>query len=97
VVDPPLMRMKTEDGQMLVLCHYPLLSWEGMHRGSIMLHGHIHSGQGEEAPGTYNMHMKDEGILRYDVGVDANAMAPISLDEILAWFAHTEPKVQEGL
>lgn len=27
VLEAPLMRMKTEEGQMIVLCHYPLLSW----------------------------------------------------------------------
>ena len=62
-----------------------------------MLHGHIHSGQEETAPGSYNIRMRQEGILRYDVGVDANAMAPISLDEILAWFQRRDPEVPQGL
>ena len=97
VLEAPLMRMKTEEGQMIVLCHYPLLSWEGMHRGSIMLHGHIHSGQEETAPGSYNTRMRNEGTLRYDVGVDANAMAQISLDEILAWFQGRDPEVPQCL
>ncbi len=74
------MRMKTEDGQILVLCHYP-----------------IHSGQGEQAPGSYNIRMKEEGIFRYDVGVDANAMAPVALGDILAWFKDADAQVPEGL
>lgn len=97
VLEAPLMRMKTEEGQMIVLCHYPLLSWEGMHRGAIMLHGHIHSGQGEQAPGSYNIQMKEEGIFRYDVGADANAMAPVALGDILAWFKDADAQVPEGL
>ena len=30
-------------GHRLVMSHYPMLSWNGKARGSIMLHGHIHS------------------------------------------------------
>ena len=35
------------DGRRLVLCHYPLRSWNGMGRGAINLHGHS---QGRMAP-----------------------------------------------
>lgn len=62
-----------------------------------MLHGHMHSEQGEAAPGSYNTRMQNEGTLHYDVGVDANAMTPISLGEILAWFQGRDPEVPQGL
>ncbi len=68
-------------GHKLVLFHYPIMSWNGKRRGSLMLHGHIHSHGAE-----YNEKNRARNILRYDVGVDANDYAPISRDEILAFF-----------
>ena len=62
------------------LMHYPLLSWPKEHRGSFMLHGHIHSGP------EYNEQNRAAGILRYDVGVDANNFCPISFEQIRAFF-----------
>lgn len=63
-------------------CHYPLLSWRGLHRGSIHLYGHSH--------GIYE-DMLDKifpGRRAMDVGIDAifrltGKHRPISLDEIL--------------
>lgn len=53
-----------------------------MSHGSWHLHGHIHS-----SGGAYNEFNRKQGLLRYDVGVDANACAPVSLDELRAWFS----------
>ena len=58
-------------GRRLVLCHYPLRTWNGQHRGAIDLHGHSH-GRLEPLP------------RQVDVGVDAWEFRPIGLDEILA-------------
>ena len=63
--------------QYFVLCHYPLLSWNGMHRGAFHLHGHQHNKR------HYNEGNRDDGLRRLDVGVDANGMAPISAEEPL--------------
>ena len=70
------------NGHKLVLFHYPIVSWNGKRRGSIQLHGHIHS-HGDE----YNVRNRERGILRYDVGVDANDYCPVSRDHILDFFA----------
>lgn len=57
------------DGTMLVLCHYPFRSWNGMSKGAIDLHGHSH-GRLESLP------------RQVDVGVDVWSFRPIRLDQI---------------
>ena len=61
------------------LMHYPMLSWPKSRYGSIHLHGHSHNKP------EYNLQMKQEGIRRYDVGVDANGFCPVSLQQILSF------------
>lgn len=51
------------EGQKLILCHYALMTWNKMHEGSWMLHGHSH--------GALRV---DETKCRMDVGVDARAL-----------------------
>ncbi len=64
-----------------ILSHYPMVEWNHSFRGSIMLHGHQHNGP------DYNERCRREGIRRYDVGVDANQMAPVSAEEIIRFFS----------
>jgi len=68
------------NNKSVVLCHYPLEEWPGYFRGAYHLHGHQHN-QPE-----YNQLMRDKGLRRYDVGVDANKGTPVSLDEIISFF-----------
>jgi calcineurin-like phosphoesterase family protein len=58
--------------QNIVLCHFPILSWENMQHGSWHLHGHCH--------GALN-HL-NEKTTRYDVGVDPNNWYPLTYDEV---------------
>lgn len=58
----------------VVLCHYPLLSFDRQRYGAFMLHGHVHSTKNELS-----------GVKRYDVGVDANNFTPVSFEEIRAF------------
>lgn len=67
-------------GVNISLMHYPMMSWPKSRHGSIHLHGHIHS------KGDYNLQQKEEGILRYDVGIDANNFFPVSITEIKEFF-----------
>jgi len=66
--------------QRLVLCHYPLLTWEGAHRDTWMLHGHSHGSLDKRFNGS---------TTRIDVGVDSEHTnyAPLSFDEIAAIMA----------
>ena len=69
---------KGERPLKITLCHYPMASWEASYHGAWSLHGHSH--------GEY-----DGGGFMLDVGVDAWAFAPVSLDEV-----RTYMKGQEG-
>lgn len=74
---PPLHETKFKISDQLysiTMCHYPMYSWNCSHYGSFMLHGHIHS----KTPINF------EGRRIYDVGVDANNYAPVSLDSIIS-------------
>lgn len=59
-----------------VLCHYPLLTWNGAHHGVWMLHGHSHGLLGTQV------------TTRMDVGVDTHPeLRPYHLDEVAAYMA----------
>lgn len=62
---PPLHE-EVIDKVPVVMCHYPLASWNRAFHGAFMLHGHVH---GRE-PLAGN-------VRRFDVGVDANAYLPV--------------------
>lgn len=58
-------------GQHVVLCHFPMLSWERSYHGSIHLHGHSHGNIPD-----------DPLVRRVDVGVDCNNYTPVSWGDI---------------
>lgn len=84
IVEPPIVKLNVH-GQKLILSHFPLMDWASMSHGSWHLHGHIHS-----CGAVYNELNRRQGLMRYDVGVDANGYLPVSLDQIRAWFAGVE-------
>lgn len=54
-------------GERIVMCHYPLASWEASFHGSLHLHAHSHG--------------KMERIKnRFDIGVDCNDFYPFNLE-----------------
>lgn len=60
----------TIDGKYIVLCHYPMRSWNGKVYKSWHLHGHCHG------------RLDDEQFLAIDVGVDDWKYAPVNYDTI---------------
>lgn len=71
----PLVSIKIKqpkrESVYIMLCHYPLASWDRSHYGSLHLHGHCHG------------RLLDNPQFRVDVGVDMHRFYPISLYEIL--------------
>ena len=56
--------------QRIVMSHYAMRTWNQMHRGAWMLHGHSHG------------NLTDIGGKTIDVGVDCHGYRPISLEKV---------------
>ena len=72
----------SKEGQRLVLCHYPMLSWNGNLRGSWQLFGHVHSGPNTKSVEVMGGLAGKLTPAQYDVGVDNNNFTPISYEEL---------------
>lgn len=76
----PLKRIKVEGYPDIVLCHYPMISWDKSHFGTWQLFGHHHGngkGYGND-PAALPIRRKQQ----MDVGVDTNNFYPYSIEEI---------------
>ena len=56
----------SDGGRRCVLCHYPMITWNGARRGALQLFGHVH----QRWPGSRNS---------VNVGVDAWDFMPVTL------------------
>ena len=71
--------LEISDGQhKITLCHYPLMSWNHMAKGSFMIHGHIHNNR--EAF-YYPMIRQMPNLL--NAGVEINDYRPVKFDELV--------------
>lgn len=61
-----------DNNRMVVLFHYPLVSWNGMYRGSYHLYGHVHQNT-----------IEPKVDRRYNVSVEVNDYEPKTLDELI--------------
>lgn len=55
----------------LVLDHYPMASWNRYYHGAVQLHGHVHG------------RLNNDGIRRFDVGVDSAGIEPVPEPELM--------------
>ncbi len=63
-------------GRKVVLCHYPMLSWDGLFRDSVHVYGHVHNSISD--PGFELL----EDMNAYNAGVDVNNFMPVTLDQL---------------
>ena len=72
------MKMVNDNGTQIVLCHYPLVEWNGYYRDILHFYGHVHNTFHNETT-QYAARMKNA----YNVGVDILGFTPRTLNEIL--------------
>ena len=75
------------NGQPIVMCHYPVLSWNGAGKGSWMLFSHVHGSLVNSELG--RMYLKDGGY-NLEVSVEATKF-PLTYGEIAA-IMRSKPK-----
>ncbi len=78
IMEPMYVRLKVPSHR-IILCHFPIESWDQMKHGSIHIHGHSHGGS-RQVPN------------RFDAGVDCNDFTPRSLDYFLARAVASSPR-----
>lgn len=70
----------------IVMCHYPMASWEKSHYGSLHLHGHVHNSWGElgmASSDDIQLPPGEKKGKRINVGVDVWDFYPVSLETLL--------------
>lgn len=66
------------NGMVIVLFHYPIMVWDQQQNGSFHFHGHVHSNLSDHS--LININNLEN---TFNVGVDVNNYAPVSIDEIM--------------
>ena len=74
--DVDKIRMITDNGRYVVLCHYPIISWDKKHYGSYHVYGHVHKQINEDVL----FMMKQEKA--FNAGSMINGYVPCCLEEL---------------
>ncbi len=67
-----------DEGNQIVLCHYPLVEWNGYYKGAYHFYGHVHNTYNNETT-CYARDMKNA----FNVGVDVIGFTPCTFSEIV--------------
>lgn len=67
-----------DNGRKVVLCHYPIVEWNGYFRGAYLVFGHIHNNT--KNPSYKHMFIEDRAL---NAGVEINGYGPVTLDELI--------------
>ena len=68
-------------GRRVILCHYPIHSWDGSYHGSYHLYGHVHNNTVENSTWQKN---------RYNVSCEVTNYYPITLTDLIMGFTYTD-------
>ena len=72
------MSIFNDGAHRITLCHYPMMTWGGIAKGSYMIHGHIHNNTDAEY---FSLIKKMPNIL--NAGVDINSFCPVNFNDLL--------------
>ena len=72
------MKSIIDNDRRIVLCHYPIVEWDGYFKGAYLVYGHIHNNIKNRA---YKV-MKDEK-LALNAGVEITGYMPVTFDELV--------------
>ncbi len=78
IKDPDAMNSE----QRIILCHYPMVSWNSMSRGAWHLHGHTHNSLSGLVMQYGNKQIPYYSNKVLDMGVDVHNFYPLSYEEI---------------
>lgn len=74
------------EGHRFILCHYPILSWNDLYKGTFHLHGHLHS---------YSVNKFGKGR-KMDVGIDGHdEFRPYNLKNEIIPLLINRPKISD--
>ena len=66
------------EGRNIILCHYPMMEWDGSHHGSYLIYGHIHGNCGQSF---WPLISSNDHML--NAGVDINGFYPVTFPELV--------------